>query len=127
MAKQTTAATVAEIGVGVAAAAAAGYYFYVSEDAKKHRKIAAAWTKGFKNEVVREAQKLKKLDAKDIAAAVDTAVAAYQGVRSVGKEDLKQAARELKTNWELLKQEATKKKPRKARAKVVKRKTSKSS
>jgi hypothetical protein len=89
-----------------AAAAAAGYYFYGSKDAKKHRRKAVKWAGDFKDEVVRDAKKLKSLDAESIAELVDTAAATYQGVRSIDREDLNRAAAELKANWEMVKREA---------------------
>jgi len=99
----------AEVGAGIAvaaAAAAAGYYFYGSTDAKKHRKIAAKWANDMKKDVVREAKKLKSVDAKDIAAIVDSAAATYYGVQSINRKDLTRAAKELKANWEMVRKEA---------------------
>lgn len=104
--KTNKAVVAAEIGAGIAAAAAAGYYFYASKDAKKHRKLATRALDGFKKEVIREAKKLKAMDADDIADAIDTAVVAYKGVRSIKREDLNRAAKELKANWEQVKREA---------------------
>lgn len=102
--------TAVEIGAGVlaaAAAAGAGYYFYGAEHAKKHRQAASKWAKGMKQEVVREAKKLKQLDQKAMAAIVDNAAAAYQGVRSVDAADLRAAAQELKRNWREIQREVT--------------------
>lgn len=99
----------AEIGAGVlaavAAAGAAGYYFYGSDDAKKHRNATAKWAKGLKNDVVREAKKLKDLDEKAMAVIVDQASKAYKGLEDVSAADLKAAVSELKGNWESVKKE----------------------
>ena len=99
-----------EIGAGVAAAAAlaagAGYYFYASKDAKKHRQAASKWATGLKREVVRQAKKLEKLDARSVARIVDDAAMAYEDVKSLKKEDLRAAMKELKANWKLLASEA---------------------
>lgn len=98
-----------EVGAGVAAAAAlagAGYYFYASKDAKKHRKVVAKWADGMKKEVIREAKKLKKIDAKEVARVVDTAARAYEDVSSIKKSDVRNAAKELKSNWDMLMKEA---------------------
>lgn len=98
----------AEIGAGVlaaGAAAAAGYYFYASKNAKKHRSAASKWAKGLKQDVVRQAKKVKDIDQKAIASIVDTAAAAYVGVRNVDAAQLSAAARELKTNWKELQRE----------------------
>lgn len=100
--KASNTKTAIEVGAGalaLAAAAGAGYYFYGDKNAKKHRKAASAWAKGMKQDVVKEAKKLKRMDQKTVAAVVDKAAAAYQGVRSVDAADLRAAARELKKNW----------------------------
>ena len=99
----------AEIGAGVlaavAAASAAGYYFYGAKDAKKHRNATTKWAKGLKNDVVREAKKLKDLDEKAMAAIVDQAAKAYKGLDDVTPGDLRAAVQELKGNWESVKKE----------------------
>jgi hypothetical protein len=95
--------TAAEVGAGIAAvgaAAAAGYYFYASKDAKKHRREAAKWAGGFKDEVIREAKRMGDLDARSVARAVDSAVLTYEGLRGIDRSELARAARELKANWE---------------------------
>lgn len=101
--KKMSTATKVEIGaaaaLAVAAAAGAGYYFYGDKNAKKHRQAASKWAKGMKQDVVQEAQKVKKLDQKAIARIVDSAAAAYQGARSVDPKDLRQATAELKKHW----------------------------
>lgn len=96
----------AEIGAGLVAAAgaaAAGYYFYASKDASKNRKKTAKWAGEMKDKVVKEAKKeLKvaaKLDKQAMAIIVDRATKAYEGVRSIKREDLMLAASELKQNW----------------------------
>ena len=99
----------AEIGAGVlaavAAASAAGYYFYGAKDAKKHRNATKKWAKGLKNDVVREAKKLKDLDEKAMAVIVDQAAKAYKGLDDVTPGDLRAAVNELKGNWESVKKE----------------------
>ncbi len=99
----------AEIGAGmlaaVAAAGAATYYFYGAKDAKKHRNATAKWAKGLKNDVVREAKKLKELDEKAMAVIVDQAAKAYKGLDDVTPGDLRAAVNELKGNWESVKKE----------------------
>jgi|CXWL01.1.fsa_nt_gi histone H1/5 len=94
-----------EVGAGLLAAAAAGYYFYGDKKAKKHRAAASKWAKGMKSQVLKEAKKLKKLDQKAMASIVDSATKAYEGVRSVDKNDLKRAALELKKNWKEVERE----------------------
>lgn len=122
----------AEIGAGViaavAAASAAGYYFYGSKDAKKHRNATAKWAKGLKNDVVKEAKKLKSLDEKAMAAIVDQAAKAYKGLDDVTPGDLRAAVAELKGNWQSVQKElrrATAKKaaPKKAAPKKAAKKS----
>ncbi len=99
----------AEIGAGVlaavAAASAAGYYFYGAKDATKHRNATKKWAKGLKNDVVREAKKLKEIDEKAMAVIVDQAAKAYKGLDDVTPGDLRAAVSELKGNWESVKKE----------------------
>ncbi len=109
MAKKTTKGKIAaEIGAGlvaVGAAAAAGYYFYGSTHAKKHRKIAAKWASDMKKEVIRETTRVKNIDAKDFAKVVDAVATTYRTARSVNAADVKRAANELKSNWEMVRRE----------------------
>ncbi len=115
----------AEIGAGVlaAAAAGAGYYFYGAKGAKKHRAAAAKWTKDLKNTVVKEAKKIDKFDKKAVAMIVDRAAKTYETARNVRKEDLLEAAKELKANWQELQAEVQKtaKKSEKSAAMPVKK------
>lgn len=99
MSKDTKVALEVGAGVLAAAAAGAGYYFYGDKDAKKHRAAASKWAKGMKNDVLKEARKVKKLDQKTMTTIVDKATAAYQAARGVDKTELAAAARELKKNW----------------------------
>lgn len=100
------------VGAGLAAAAAAGaaaasYYFYASKDAKAHRKAAAKWASDLKRDVVKQAQKVPKMDRTQLMKIIDGAAATYETVRSIDQADLKRAAQELKKNWTLVAQEAT--------------------
>lgn len=89
-----------------AAGAAAGYYFYVSKDAKANRKIAAAWARDLKKDVVREAKKVGDVSRADVIKLIDKAAAAYQSARSVDPKELRRAASELRANWEQVLREA---------------------
>lgn len=126
--KQNDAMLAAEIGAGVVAAGAAiaaGYYFYGAKNAKKHRAAASTWAKGLKNDVMKQAKKLEKIDQKSIAALVDTVAAAYATGR-IDSAQLKAAARELKANWKKIQEDvAPKKKP--APKKVAKKSAAKKS
>lgn len=92
--------------VAAGAVAAAGYYFYGSEKAKKHRKIASKWAANMKKEVLQEAKKLEDVSSKTIAVVVDRVAKTYRADRTTDAADLKRAATELKTNWEKLQREA---------------------
>jgi pyruvate/2-oxoglutarate/acetoin dehydrogenase E1 component len=113
-----------EVGAGVlaaAAAAGAGYYFYGTANAKKHRQAASTWAKSMKNDVVKQAKSLKKLDAKTIGSIVDKTVATYKNAKGATPADVQAAARELKKNWNLLQKElAPSKQVKKAVTKAAK-------
>ena len=105
--------TVSKVGMGAAAAAAAvasGYYFYAHKNAGRHRRVAVRWASDLKNDVVRRAKKLPRLDRSSIVSAVDGAVAAYETVRSIDRKDIERAGRELKNNWRTLISESAGKK-----------------
>lgn len=93
------------IGTGVvagAAALAAGYYFYMSKDAKKHRKIMTDWAHNFKAEAIKEMGKVKKLNREPIIKAIDKAAKMYAVAQNVDKNEIVAAAKELKDNWKTL-------------------------
>jgi hypothetical protein len=115
--KGMLAAEIGAAAVAAAAAAGAGYYFYASKDAKKHRKIAAKWADKLQKEVVREAKKVKTLDAKTVAMIIDDSAAAYATAKSINRADLARAVKELKANWQKI---AVARMPAKAR-KVVRK------
>ncbi len=93
------------LGLAAAAAAGAGYYFYGSKEATKHRKKVAKWAGDMKDDVVKRAKKLQKLDEKAYKAIVDESVKAYERVKSIDKADLAAAAAELKSNWKNVERE----------------------
>lgn len=105
--------------VATAGAAAVGYYFYASKDAVKHRKIAKKWAKTLKDDVVKQAKKVKPLDSKAVAAIVAEVGKKYKAVKSIDAKDLAAATKELKSNWKQLAAELEK--GGKKTAKVVKK------
>lgn len=116
------------IGAGIVAAtagAAAGYYFYASKNAARNRKVAAQWAKGFKNDVVREAKKLKQLNRASVARVVDEIGKTYENVRGLDKKDLGNAVKELKANWQHLERELRSVKDTVTKAKSGVKKTAK--
>lgn len=96
-------------GVGILAAAtaatAAGYYFYGSKDAKAHRQAGKRWARNLKNDIVRQAKKLKNIDQATLLGVVDEVAKTYESVRGLDKGDLRDAREELRQNWQLLKKE----------------------
>lgn len=99
-----------QVGLGAgalaAAAVAAGYYFYASKNAPEHRRVAARWAGGLKQEALREVKRLKKLDRAQVMKAIDAAASAYETARSVDRKDVMRAAKELKNNWQEVVSEA---------------------
>jgi hypothetical protein len=91
--------------VATAGAAAVGYYFYASKDAVKHRKIAKKWAKDLKDDVVKQAKKVKQLDSKVMTAIVAEAGKKYKAVKNIDPTELAKATKELKSNWKKLAEE----------------------
>ncbi len=117
-------------GLGLAAlaaagaAAAAGYYFYASENAPKHRKIASKWAGDMKRDVVKEAKKLQKIDKAAVMKIVNDARASYEkNGPKIDKAALMKAATELKKHWDEIRDEAdtTVKSAKKTAKKVAKK------
>lgn len=96
-----------EAGAALAAVAgaAAGYYFYGTQNAKKHRSAASAWAKGMKADVHKQVKSLKNIDAKSVAKIVDQASKSYQSAKGASTVDVALAAKELKANWKTIKAE----------------------
>lgn len=119
---------VTAVGLALAAAgAAAGYYFYASENAAKNRKIAAKWATDMKRDVIAQAKKLKNIDRKQLTKIVDQAAGVYASAKSIDKDALRKAARELKDNWQDLAQNIAPARSKSTRrAKTAKKTTKKS-
>lgn len=96
-----------EAGAALAAlaAGAAGYYFYGTQNAKKHRQAASAWAKGLKKDVHSQVKNLKKIDAASVAKIVDQASKSYHSAKGASKVDVQMAAKELKANWRNIQKE----------------------
>jgi len=123
--KTHTGRVATEVGIGLAAvgaAAALGYYFYGSDKAHRHRKIAAKWATDMKKEVVREVKTLKENNPEAFAMIVDRVSREYRDIAGIDETELKRATRELKMNWKLVKREAgsTKRKVEKGVKKIRK-------
>ncbi len=86
--------------VAVGTAIAAGYYFYVSDNAEKHRKVVADWATDLKDEVMDKADTLKEnLNRETLLGLIDEVAETYYMAKSVSKEDVGAAVKELKDNW----------------------------
>lgn len=92
--------------IGVGAALAAGYYFYMSKDAKKHRKLVADWANDLKDDVSAKMAELgENLNQENIMKVIDQVAEVYYTTRSVAKEDVGRVVGELKENWAKLVEE----------------------
>jgi hypothetical protein len=83
-----------------AGATAVGYYFYASKDAVKHRKIAAKWASSLKDDVIKQARKMKAFDKKMLTAVITEASKKYAAMNAIDKKDVAQAVKELRANWQ---------------------------
>lgn len=120
--KQSSTKTKVAVSTLALTAAAAGYYFYGSKNAKKHREATSAWAKGLKKEVVEKAKLAKNVTPAMIQTIANEAAKIYQHEKNVKVEDLKNAVKELKSNWERVAEEAQKtKKAAKKTVKVAKK------
>lgn len=107
--KKPTGKIIAEIGAGLAAVgatAATGYYFYGSNDAKKHRKLAVKWVNDMQKEVLKEAKRLKSVTPEAFADVVDRVAKTYQDVRMLSAVEVKRAVKELKENLDIVQHDA---------------------
>lgn len=102
------------IGTGLVAAGAAlaaGYYFYMSDDAKKHRKMLVHWATDLKEEIMDKAEALKEnLNRESLMGIIDDVAETYYTAKNVSKEDVMQAVDELKENWSKVMEELKKSK-----------------
>lgn len=107
MAKSSNIVRGVEAGAALAAVAgaAAGYYFYGTQNAKKHRQAASKWATGMKKDVHSQVKRLKNIDAKSVAKIVDKASKTYNSAKGASKVDVALAAKELKANWKTIKAE----------------------
>ncbi|MEQ1499784.1 MAG: hypothetical protein ABL917_00215 [Parcubacteria group bacterium] len=86
--------------VAVGAALAAGYYFYVSDNAKKNRKMVASWATSMKDEIMDKANDLKEgLNKESLMGVIDEVAKNYYMAKNVTKEDVGMVVKELKDNW----------------------------
>ena len=90
------------VAAGAAGAAAAGYYFYASKDAQRNRRIVAQWATDFKEDVVRQVREMEHIDRQAIIGIIDGVSRAYGKMRGMNRADLREAAEELKKNWQRL-------------------------
>ena len=97
-----------EIGAGiagVAAAAAGAYILATSKKGKKATKKAVAWAGQAKKEVIAEVKKMKAVNQKTYAKAVDEVVNKYKGLKNVDVKDVIEFSQELKGHWDGIKKE----------------------
>ena len=86
--------------VAVGAALAAGYYFYMSKNAKKNRKMVEGWAVSLKDEVMEKAKTIKdSLNKESLVNIIDEVAENYYTAKNVTKEDVTALVNELKQNW----------------------------
>ncbi len=123
--KRNLGVAAAAAAAGVAAAGAGAYYFYASKDAKKHRKVAAAWMLKAEKEIKSQAGKLKDaaMNEKNYKQIVQTVSKKYQQANKVGGAELASFVKNLNGEWKKMKKQApaAKKAVTKAVQKVAKK------
>src|SRR4051812_16498367 len=94
------------VGAGVAAltAAAAGVYFMTGKNSKNRKKVAS-WAKNMQRDVVRELGKAGKVSQATYNKAVDSVAKGYKGMKNVSLSELAMTAAELKSHWDLIRDE----------------------
>ena len=100
------------VGLGIAGAAAlaaAGAYFLYGKDGAKNRKIVKGWALKAKGEVLEKMEELGSISKEAYERIVDRVGEKYSHVRSVNKKDLGKLVRELKSQWNSIVKEASKK------------------
>ena len=113
-----TAATVAGMGVALAAAAAAGYFLY-GKDGAKNRKKVKGWMLKAKGEVLEKLEEAKHVSEPMYRKIVSGVAKRYASLKNVDKKDLAQMAKELQGHWKSIKRHIGTAKPKakkKARA-----------
>ncbi len=91
-------------GIAALAAAATAVYFTTGKNAKNRKKISK-WTKDMKKDVVKELGKAGKVSQASYNKAIDTVAKNYRNVKNMDLSELAMAAAELKSNWDVIRDE----------------------
>lgn len=95
-------------GVGLAAAAAVGAYLLYGPQGSKNRRVAKAWMRKAKGELVREVKKLKVVTKAAYHQAVRRALARYRQMKGIDRKDVAIFMNEAAKRWVVVKKHAEK-------------------
>lgn len=90
------------LAAGAALAAVAKLVMEMNKDSKKTNALKKAAHQAM-DKVMSHAKKLSKLTKSAYEQIVDTTVAEYRGVKALTEDDLKELKKELKANWNKVK------------------------
>ena len=96
--------------LGLVAAAAAGAYLLYGKHAKKNRKLVKSWAIKARAEVLEKIEALKQIDKASYQKAIDDVTTRYRTIKNVSSKELAELARELKSHWNDISKEMSKKK-----------------
>lgn len=91
-------------GVAALAAAATAVYFMTGKNAKNRKKVSK-WARDMQKDVVKELEKAGRVSQATYNKAVDTVVKGYKNVKNANLSELALAAAELKSHWDLIRDE----------------------
>lgn len=100
-------ATVALAVAGVAAAAGAVYFLVIGERGAKNRDKLKDWMIKAYDQTVQRIEQLKQIDAEHYRRIVDSVLRRYQGVKKGSPDDIGALGRELKEQWDEIKNEVS--------------------
>lgn len=121
--KEMSAAEKIGVGVGLTAAAvaAAGAYFlYGSKNAQKNRKTVKSWMLKAKAEVLEKLEEAKEMSQDEYEELIAGVAAAYAGLKSASKVDIKEFKNEMLDHWKSIEKMAKPKKKAAKKASVKK-------
>lgn len=91
---------------GAAAASAAGMYYLYGPKGKEHRKRVEGWTLRAKGEIMEKMENTKEMTEDKYHKIVDSVLKKYSKAKNVGEMKARKFAKELKEQWNEIKEEA---------------------
>ena len=92
-----------------ATAAVGGYLFFGSKQSSRNRKKVDGWIEDAKDEVLKNAKKIKHITREKFDETVDTVTEKYGKLKDVAKEKIDDVREELSDLWEEVKEEVAEK------------------